>query len=155
MSGRLSQTHWCDTGLALLRDEGMPSLTIERLCATLERTKGSFYHHFRDLDAFLAALLSRWEETLTDWPIELAGAEQDPSKRAARLDAVVANMDHRLDLAVRAWGLWDDRARAAMERVDTRRIAYLTELYEARGVERARALAQLEYVAFVGTQQVG
>lgn len=155
VSARLSPTDWCDAGLSLLRDEGMPALTIERLCEALGRTKGSFYHHFRDLSAFLAMLLSRWEETLTAQPIELAAAEANPRKRAARLDVAVANLDHRLDLAVRAWGLWDGRARAAIARVDARRLAYLTEVYTAGGIDRAKELAQLEYVAFVGAQQLG
>jgi AcrR family transcriptional regulator len=151
---RLSPRDWCDAGLSLLRDEGMPALTVDRMCAALQRTKGSFYHHFRDLDAFLTVLLARWEEALTEAPIEFAAAEGDPRKRAARLDEAVARLDHRLDLAVRAWGLWDDRARAAVARVDARRLAYLTELYEGAGREGARELAQLEYVAFLGTQQV-
>ena len=155
MSARLSPTDWCDAGLSLLRDEGMPALTIERLCAALGRTKGSFYHHFLDLNAFLAMLLSRWEDTLTEQPIALAAAEANPRKRAARLDAAVVTLDHRLDLAVRAWGLWDGRARAAIARVDARRLAYLTDVFKARGMERAKALAQLEYVAFVGAQQLG
>lgn len=155
MSERVSPTQWCDTGLALLRDEGMPALTIERLCAALQRTKGSFYHHFRDMQAFQEALLCRWEETLTDGPMRAAATEQDPKRRAARLDAAVTKLDHRLDLAVRAWGLWDRRARAAVERVDTRRLAYVTDLYQARGAADANALAQLEYFAFVGYQQVG
>lgn len=155
MSGRVSPLDWCDAGLRLLRDEGMPALTVERLCGALKRTKGSFYHHFADLDAYLEQLLARWEATLTDLPIEVAAAELDPTRRAARLDSAVARLDHRLDVAVRAWALWDARARRAMERVDARRIAYLAELHRARGAAEAEQLAELEYAAFVGTQQVG
>lgn len=152
---RLTPVDWCDAGLSLLRDEGMPALTIDRMCAALERTKGSFYHHFRDLDAFLVALLQRWEENQTDGPIRFAAGEEDPRERAARLDEAVERLDHRLELAVRGWGVWDERARRAVERVDGRRLEYLTGLYEAMGVDGAREMAQLEYVAFVGTQQVG
>jgi hypothetical protein len=44
-------------------------------------------------------------------------------------------LDHRLELAVRGWGVWDVRARRAVERVDGRRLEYLTGLYQAMGVE--------------------
>ena len=153
MSTRLAPTDWCDAGLALLRDDGMSALTVDRMCTALERSKGSFYHHFRDLDAFLTRLLVRWEETLTEAPIAFAAAA-DADQRAARLDDAVARLDHRLDLAVRAWGLRDARARAAVARVDARRMAYLTELHAAGNADGARASARLEYLAFVGAQQV-
>ncbi len=154
MNTRLAPGDWCDAGLALLRDEGMSALTVDRMCTALERTKGSFYHHFRDLDAFLTRLLVRWEETLTEAPIAFAGAADDLDQRAARLDDAVERLDHRLDLAVRSWALRDARARAVVARVDARRMAYLTELHAAVNAESARESAQLEYLAFVGAQHV-
>ena len=155
MSRRASPADWCAAGLALLRDEGVDALTVERLCAALGRTKGSFYHHFRDLDAYLAALLERWEEELTDAPIRAAAGEPDPRRRGLRLDELVRRLDHRLDLAVRAWALRDRRARAAMERVDRRRVDHVAGLYRESGRRQARLLAELEYAAFVGAQQTG
>lgn len=154
MKTRLAPTDWCDAGLALLRDEGMSALTVDRMCTALERTKGSFYHHFRDLDAFLTRLLVRWEETLTEAPIAFAAASDDLDQRAARLDDAVARLDHRVDLAVRSWGLRDARARAAVARVDARRMAYLAELHAVGNADGARASARLEYLAFVGAQHV-
>jgi AcrR family transcriptional regulator len=154
MSARLAPHDWCDAGLKVLRDEGMTALTVDRLCTVLERTKGSFYHHFRDLDAFLSRLLARWENTLTEAPIAFAGAVPEPEQRGARLDEAVARLDHRLDLAVRAWALRDERARVAVARVDARRIAYLSELHAAAGADDAQATATLEYVHFLGLQQL-
>lgn len=154
MSARLTPSDWCDAGLTLLRDEGMPALTVDRMCTVLERTKGSFYHHFRDLDVFLSMLLARWEDTLTEAPIAFAGAATHVKERAARLDDAVARLDHRLDLAVRAWALRDERARVAVARVDARRIAYLSELHAAAGAKDAHAAAKLEYVNFLGVQQL-
>jgi SAM-dependent methyltransferase len=55
------------------------------LCAALQKTKGSFYHHFRDMDEYLAALLARWEEELTESPIRATAHEHDPYRRGARL----------------------------------------------------------------------
>lgn len=155
MTRRASPDDWCTAGLALLRDEGIGAATVDRLCAAQGKTKGSFYHHFRDLDAYLAALLARWEADLTDAPIREAGSEADPRRRGARLDDVVRGLDHRLDVAVRAWALRDPRARAAVARVDERRLAYLAELHRASRHPEPRALAELEYAAFVGAQHLG
>jgi AcrR family transcriptional regulator len=153
-SPRTTPAAWCAAGLALLRDEGIEAVTVDRLCAALGKTKGSFYHHFADLDAYLGALLARWEEELTEATIRAADAEADLRRRAARLDEVVSRLDHGLDRAVRAWALRDARARDAMARVDERRIAYLAALHAAAGHRRARELAELEYLAFVGAQQL-
>jgi AcrR family transcriptional regulator len=155
MNRRASPGDWCAAGLALLRDEGLDAVTVDRLCAALQKTKGSFYHHFRDMDEYLAALLARWEEELTESPIRATAHEHDPYRRGARLESVVRALDHRLDRAVRAWALRDERARAAMERVDRRRIDYLAELFRESGYREPRLLAELKYVAFVGAQQTG
>jgi AcrR family transcriptional regulator len=125
------------------------------LCVALQKTKGSFYHHFRDMDGYLTALLGHWEEELTEAPIRATGREPDPLERGARLASVVRGLDHRLDCAVRAWALRDERARAAMERVDRRRIDYIAELYRESGWRQPRLLAELRYLAFVGAQQTG
>ena len=156
MSGRRSTpSDWCLAGLAILRDQGPQVVTVERLCAALRKTKGSFYHHFRDMDAFLAALLEEWEELHTGRPIAAAEAAETPRRQSALLDAVVLGIDHDLDRAVRAWGRHDSRVREALRRVDERRIGFLTELHRAQGQAGPRRLAELEYAVFLGAQELG
>lgn len=150
---RASRRDWLVAGLAVLRDRGHHAITVDRLCDAIDKTKGSFYHHFVDLDAYLAALLQLWEAELTEQPIEVSRAEPDNQRRTARLGEVVSKLDHRLDRAVRAWALRDDRARVAMARVDARRIDFLAELHQSEG-EFARLRAELDYAAFVGIQHV-
>jgi AcrR family transcriptional regulator len=152
---KVTRRDWCAAGLTILRDHGHQALTIERLCAALNKSKGSFYHHFADLDAYLAALLELWTQELTERPIEISTRETSPAKRGARLDAAVRELDQALDLAVRAWSRSDARARQAMAAVDQRRVDYLEELHRGRGHAKARTLAELEYAAFVGSQQLG
>lgn len=154
MSSRVSRRDWVDVGIALLREEGSESITVEALCTRIGRTKGSFYHHFPDIDALGAALLEAWEATLTDAPLEAVRAEPDVRRRGARLDALVQQLDHRLDRAVRAWALRNPRARLAVQRVDARRVGYLEELHRAAKHRAPRALAELEYAAFVGAQHL-
>jgi len=149
---RRSRTDWLTAGLALLRDKGEHTLTIERLCRAVGLSKGSFYHHFQHVEAYRAALLNRWEETQTDAPIEQAAGAADPLQA---LRAVVTPLDHQLELAVRAWAVRDGQVRAALHRVDARRTAHLRQLHLQLGYARAQELAELEYATFVGLQALG
>jgi AcrR family transcriptional regulator len=143
---------WVDAGLALLRAEGQHALTIERLCRALRLTKGAFYHHFRDVSVFHAALLEAWEQRLTGAIIDAVRAAPTRS-RGRVLSRAVAGLDVSLELAVRAWALRSAVARARVARIDRRRIATLEKLWRARGHKRPRALADVEYCAFLGSLQ--
>lgn len=150
--GVTTRGEWIAAGIALLRDEGEDALTIERLCKRLDRTKGSFYHHFTDAGAFADALLAHWLDALTVRIIEQAERGDDPRSALAR---ETRNVDVGLELAIRAWSLRDPRARRVMADVDARRVAYLESLWRRSTTPaRARALAHIEYAAFVGAQQL-
>jgi AcrR family transcriptional regulator len=151
---RRSQHDWIEAGLSLLREHGEQSLTIDRLCNTLGVTKGSFYHHFGNLSGYQHALLESWEQQLTSRPIEVAWQEPDPARRAVLLSQTVRELDHRLELAVRAWGLRDQAVRAFVRRVDQRRLEALEEIHRALGHTREDVLARIEYAAFIGAQQL-
>lgn len=152
---RTSKADWIEGGLGLLRTEGEHALTIERLCAALGRTKGSFYHHFESADVFARALLEVWERSHTEAPIDAASREPSMAARRRTLDTAVKLLDWPLDLAVRGWALRDPDARAVVDRIDRRRIAYLESLLP-RTLPRARrtAIATLEYAAFLGAMQL-
>jgi len=145
---------WIKAGYALLRKDGSERLTIDRLCKALEKTKGSFYHHFADISAYEDALLSAWKEAHTLAPIEIAdarastGAEPSVVDRRRALYRAVGKLDMKLELAIRAWAASDPRARRAQIDVDATRVAYLGSLW-GRG-KRAQANAELEYAAFLG-----
>ncbi len=146
---------WIDAGINLLREEGEHALTIERLCKTLAKTKGSFYHHFGSLPTYQGELLEWWEQELTSKPIDIANQETDPKKRAQKLSETVRKLDHRLDLSIRAWGLRDESVKGFVHRVDQRRLETLTSLHQAAGHTQAGVLAKLEYISFLGAQQLG
>ena len=153
---RITRTNWLEAGFTLLRESGDAGLTVEKLCAGVDRTKGSFYHHFRDLSAYLEGLLEHWEAKHTSAPILAATAGSTAADRRRRLNESVRQLDMKLDVAVRAWALRDPRAEDALRRVDARRIDYLAELYaltHGKG-STARQLAEVEYAAFVGMQQL-
>jgi AcrR family transcriptional regulator len=147
---------WIAAGFVVLRERGHSALTIDSLCKQLKRTKGAFYHHFAEFADYRDSLLARWEQSLTEDPIAIAECEPDPFRRQERLAEAVRGLDHPLDLAVRAWALRDADVRVVLDRVDSKRVEYLAELWSVRTGQRANALtlARLEYAAFVGAQQL-
>ena len=46
---RLSVDDWLQAGYTLIAEDGLQALKIDRLCAGLGVTKGSFYWHFPDM----------------------------------------------------------------------------------------------------------
>lgn len=152
---RSSKADWVEAGFVLLRDGGQDMLTIERLCEALAKTKGSFYHHFESMDVYLDEVLDAWEQRNTRSPIQEANRSTSTSARRSSLGSAVKRLDSRLDIAVRAWGLRDARARRYVERVDEARIRYLADLMPARLSSQKRLLlGRLEYAAFLGNQQL-
>ncbi len=153
MNGSARQP-WLDAGFRILKEEGHSSLTLDRLCAAANKTKGSFYHHFPSLDRCFEMLLAAWEESMTQAPIRAAEAEGKPEEQTAILEAEVSIQDHSLDQAIRAWGRHHPIAKAAVIRVDALRVDFLARLHMEAGRARARDLAHLEYATFLGMQQL-
>lgn len=153
---RTTAVDWLDKGLYILREAGTSALTIERLCQELGKTKGSFYHHFKDMNTYVGQLLDRWRHIQTQVAIDVAESAEDPHKRLEVLDQAVRTLDHRLDQIIRAWAIRDPRAAEALADVDKRRVNYLIQLLQESGAipEHAKIMAELEYVAFLGAQQL-
>lgn len=153
MSTRLGQEQWINAGLKTLMAAGVESVRIEPLAKALGVTKGSFYWHFADRPALLAAMLAAWEERATDAVIrEVEHASGAPLERLTRLFRLTVSADGRLERAIRHWAAQDEAARAAQSRVDERRIAYVAALFEALGfsTDDARTRAQLAYLTLIG-----
>ncbi|MEV2270017.1 TetR/AcrR family transcriptional regulator [Nonomuraea africana] len=155
-----SKRDWLEAGLTVLSEEGAPALTIERLCARLNLTKGSFYHHFRGMAGFKTDLLKHFEAEHTGRYID--GAESAGASAQAKLDHL-ANLvlddkgaSYDLEIAVRAWALQDAEVHALQRRVDQLRVDYVRSLWRELGGREAEAepMARLLYLVLVGAQQV-
>ncbi|QYO63118.1 TetR/AcrR family transcriptional regulator [Leptolyngbya sp. 7M] len=154
---RLTRNAWFEIGLQLLAAEGEKALTIDRLCQTAERTKGSFYHHFKSHDEFVTALLAYWQFEYTNRIIARVEQLEDLSDRRRELDRLAASVDSRLERAIRRWSGVDERVQLTLKQVDEQRIQYLAKLICELGQsdeETAHELAVIEYAAFVGFQQL-
>lgn len=154
---RISRAQWIDEGLRILSTEGDGALTVDALCQRLERTKGSFYHHFAGRDGYVEALLDEWERRSTDRLIAGVEAEGTVEERLRRLNHQASEEgDPALERAIRAWAAREPRARVAQDRVDTRRLRFMEQLMEERmgKGEAALHMARVFQLMFVGAQHL-
>ena len=149
-----ARTDWLDEGLALLAEEGAPALRLDRVCDRMGLTKGAFYHHFGSVPRFRAAVLERFEEQRTAAVIEAVEATGASTGRERLLELLDIAVRDRpgpdLETAVRAWAKQDPVAAAVQERVDARRIGYLSELCEEAGHPAPDRLATAIYIMLIG-----
>ena len=124
-SGRLSADDWIQAGFALLAEDGLEALKIDRLCARLSVTKGSFYWHFKDMAGYRAAVVQAWAD-LRDRDRRDFGALGDlpPRERLTRMMAsLTGRRQWHLERAMREWARTDravaDSVHAADQRVLT------------------------------------
>src|SRR5260370_11862880 len=146
----LTRRRWLQEGLALLEEAGAEALTIESLTSRLDVTKGSFYHHFTNYQDFQESLLVFWEEEGTLRIVQLAEKEASPPEKLERV-LQASLQPSRLDVALRAWALQDERVR-----VHQQRLAYLEAVVFAIRADHllAKLLARLLYSIYVGSQHI-
>ncbi|MBS0528784.1 MAG: TetR/AcrR family transcriptional regulator [Proteobacteria bacterium] len=152
MGDPLSIKDWLDLGLKTLTDQGFTALKAEPLAKAMGVSRGSFYWHFADIDAYRAAILNHWREVAAEQIIadlEEHRRDEPPLHRLLR-----RSFGNRLSLerAVRSWATSDPVARKAVEAIDRRRLGYVESLLEQSGLPRdiALARAQILYWAFLG-----
>ena len=116
-------------------------------------TKGSFYWHFRNPDDYQSALLEEWEQGYTDQIIShVENAGGKPYDKLRNLMTVTAGADARLARAIRSWAITNPAVRAAQQRVDSKRLAYVAGLLRALGWPKrdAATLSRWTYCALIG-----
>lgn len=150
---------WLQGAQDLLAESGAEAVKIGPLSARLGLSRTSFYWHFPDREALMAALLQRWQERSTSALLGRIGA------KAATVTEAILNLfdawvdpltfDSRAEFTIRNWALTDQRVAAALAAEDDRRIAAVTALFRRFGYDpteadtRARTvyLTQVGYIA--------
>jgi AcrR family transcriptional regulator len=152
MADQLSARDWLDQGIRTLAGDGFTALKAEPLAKAMGVSRGSFYWHFADVEAFHAEILRYWREIAAERII-------DDIEAAAGKDNALELLLHRafgerraLENAVRRWAVVDPAARAAVRAIDRRRLAYVERLLLNAGISRdvARARARILYWAYLG-----
>lgn len=155
--GRFSRQAWLELGLDQLRAMGPAGLTVDQLCGAAGRTRGSFYHHFEDHDAFIRALMEWWKTRNTDDLIDQALQQERTVDRFETLNTLTAALDHHLEARVRQLAQSQPAAAEIVSQVDEIRISFVAALYkefDRNTAKTARRFAQLEYAVFVGMQMI-
>jgi AcrR family transcriptional regulator len=143
-------------GVGILEEAGHRSLTVSELCRRLGVSKGSFYHHFDSLQQFVDGLLSLWENSFNGWWTK-ADTVWEPAVRFNLAFDLLADMNHRLDMAIRSWSQTD----LAVEKAVARRDATLEYAFGQTlslvvpDTQRRHLVAQLAVSWLVGTQVRG
>lgn len=150
---RLGANDWCMAALAVIGELGVDQVTVEGLARDLGVTKGSFYWHFADRAALLAAALDLWERSATVAIIDrLAGIADRREPLLALFAASFADTDNGpLDAAL-VVRVDDPVVGPVVRRVTEQRIAFLVTLLRDVGLSpaTARRRARQAYSTYVG-----
>lgn len=151
---RLSVDDWLQAGFATLAEEGIKALKIDRLCARLGVTKGSFYWHFDGMPSYRAALVESWgllrdeDRRVFD---DLDGLP--PRDRLAQMMASLVSPRHwTLERAMREWARSDDAVAASVRSSDRRVLGAVRRTFLDFGfdAEQADLRANVVFAAGIG-----
>ena len=154
---RRSKQDWIEEGFRVLAGEGGAGLTVDALCERLDRSKGSFYHHFEGRPRYIEELLAAWETRATDRFVEIAHAGGPVEDRLRAVNREASELRNAaVERAIRSWASAEPLARRAQDRVDRRRLELLEELCAERmeGGGASETLARVFQLVFIGAQHL-
>ncbi|MGB1252377.1 MAG: TetR/AcrR family transcriptional regulator [Candidatus Promineifilaceae bacterium] len=153
---RKTKQDWLTAGATILLTSGAQGLTIDALLKEVGKTKGSFYHHFKGYDDYIAHYLRYFEQEGTLNIIEVVSKEATPQLRLHKLISVVTSYPSELEAAMRAWAFQDERVWDVFERVDQQRVAYVWEQFRpiVNNDAYALTLARTLYALLVGSEHM-
>src|SRR5579872_7097013 len=134
MADQLSADDWLKQGLKTLARDGFTALKAEPLAKAMGVSRGSFYWHFADVEAFHSAILARWREVAAERIIADVEAAAGHEKALQLLLQRVFGEKLALENAVRTWATADPAARAAVQAIDRRRLNYVEGLLRSAGL---------------------
>lgn len=153
---KIERNSWFIEGFSILAKEGFSRITIENLCTRLKVTKGSFYHHFKNMDGYTAALMEYWLETNTYLFIRKTEELKNVKEKYILLSKLAADAKQRVEVEIRAWGYFNPIVSDCVKKVDGIRLEYVEQLGIETGLDKkdARHYAMLEYATLVGIQHL-
>lgn len=150
--GRLGIDDWRAAGYAILAEEGLKALKIDRLCARLNVTKGSFYWHFTNIAAYRTALIQGWSE-LRDADrsqIEEIGGLAPRDRLVRMMNSLVSPRHWTLDRAMREWARSDEAVAESVRTADRRILAAVRRAFEDYGFDADEAELRADATFAVG-----
>src|ERR1700733_9648508 len=128
----LSVSDWLEAGYAVIAEEGVRALKIERLCQQVGATRGSFYWHFEDIASYREALVASWNSFLEQDRASLASLDSLPPRErlAKMMDQLVSPQHWMLERAMREWARSDPTPAANVRAADRRVVRAVTKVFE-------------------------
>lgn len=149
----MTRREWIEQGFGALRDAGPAALALSALASRAGVTKGSFYHHFADQNAYLSDLAARWAERTAE---AIATAlSKPPEARPPAPVALTDALDLPLEAAMRALGAGEPAVAALIAEADMGRVALLASAQDDPESGAAIDYARLEYAAIIGLAMRG
>ncbi|NOD95274.1 TetR family transcriptional regulator [Ruegeria sp. HKCCD4884] len=132
---RYNRNAWLATAIEVLSKEGQAKLRTEHIAKALGVTRGSFYHHFKNRDEFVFALVDFWAQTFTEQTnANVDGQELSADRRLLYLMRLIR--DNRLDkydIAFRSWAAQEPAVAEKVREVDRLRYEFVAELFAEMG----------------------
>lgn len=151
---RLTIDDWLKAGYAILAEDGIKALKIDRLCARLHVTKGSFYWHFDGMPSYRAALVEGWRDLRDEDRSQIETLrELPPRDRLAQMMASLVSPRHwTLERAMREWARTDDTVADSVRDADRRVLAAVRTAFEDHGfdADEAELRASATFAAGIG-----
>ena len=147
---------WLEAGYDRLISGGVEAVKILPLARDLGLSRTSFYWHFADRDALLAAIVERWSAQNTGNLLARCAA---PAKTICGavfnlfdcwIDASL--FDAKLDLAIRNWARNDAALQARVDAADVARISGISDMFQRFGYSETQARTRAHTMIFT---QVG
>lgn len=130
----LTREDWVHVAQRTLVKGGVDAVRVDVLAKELNITRGSFYHHFKNRDELLDAILSEWRMRATENVIgHLRDAHIPPEEQLRELMELPLRGDSAheaasIEVGIRAWARRDQRARTAIDEVDRHRLSFIAGL---------------------------
>jgi AcrR family transcriptional regulator len=149
---KLTRNDWLAAALDALLREGVEGIHVEPLAESLRVTKGSFYWHFKDLQDLLVSVLEYWTTRMVGAVRDHQHLSGTPEENLLSVMEDIAREERaRYESAMRTWAASDERAAAAVQRVDEARLEWTCGLFEEMGFSpeqseiRGRMMVFYEY----------
>lgn len=157
---RKTRADWLNAAADLLKSRGIDAVQITALARALGITRGSFYWHFDNREALLAALLDEWRARNTGVMLDaLAGARGLDDGLLALFAVWVdhTRFDPALDQAVRDWARHAPAIAADLRAEDDARIAAIADFLAHHGFDTPEAFirARVIYLTQVSYHALG
>jgi AcrR family transcriptional regulator len=149
--GPIDAATWERVALEAIREGGLAAVSVEALARKLGVTKGSFYWHFKNRGALLAAALERWERRMDRFLAQLEEID-DPHRRMAEMFFDAAEKAHESLYTTLSASSDHAAVHATIRRVSEKQLQVAVQALRQLGMSprKAQVRASLAYSLYVG-----